>query len=111
MIAVVRAWSGWWRRRVEEIDSSSTLRIYGACLAAIHLLTFMYWSSGGFAVRILSDRSPVCWPFFEECSAAHGASRHTVQLLLWCYGIAAAATTFVFARQSIGNRSASGALA
>ncbi len=89
----------WWHRRVEHVARSSTLRIYGGCLAAIHLLTFVYWSAGGLAARILSDRSPVCWPFFEDCAQAHGFSRHTVQLVLWLYGLAATATTLAFVRR------------
>jgi len=85
-------------RRVAHIAESSTLRTYGACLAAIHLLTFVYWHANGFAVRVITDRSPVCWPFFEDCQAAHVMSRHSVQTTLWLYGIAAGVTILLFLR-------------
>ena len=92
----------WWRRRIELIASSTTLRLYGACLAGIHLLTFVYWGANGFAARILADRSPVCWPFFEDCTDAHVLSKRGVVILLWVYGIGAGITVFAFVRRRVG---------
>jgi len=89
----------WWQRRVDHVRGSTALRWYGACLAAIHLLTFVYWDLGGFAARILGDRSPVCWPFFEDCSSAHVLSKHGVETALWLYGIGASATILAFTRR------------
>ena len=79
------------------------MRVYGACLAAIHLLTFLYWTSSGAASRLLADRSPVCWPFFENCAVGHGLAKSTVTIVMWLYAIGAAAATLAFfRRRSIG---------
>jgi hypothetical protein len=56
-----------WGREVQE---HSALRWYGVFLCLAHLVTWYRWQwDGAFAVQVLEDGLPLCWPFFQQCDA------------------------------------------
>ena len=60
--------AGFFRRNVEEIRADPVLRVYGAILAFVHFLTFVFWRGDAPLQTVLpAQATPICWPFFEEC--------------------------------------------
>jgi hypothetical protein len=43
---VISSVGGFFRRNVEEIAADPVLRVYGAVLAFVHALTFLFWRRG-----------------------------------------------------------------
>ena len=59
----------YFRRQMNEINSSRELQLYGACLSLLHLAGTIWWIQTG-AIHFLTDRSrALCWPVFENCYA------------------------------------------
>ena len=57
------------KKNEAEIANDRVLQIYGAMLAAIHVLTWIYWNYQTDLVGILTDGNvfPICWGFLEGC--------------------------------------------
>src|SRR5688572_10693546 len=91
-----------WRARIELVKTSSTYRVYGACLAATHLFTFLYWYRG-FFLRVVTDEAPICWPFFEDCAVVHDIPEPTYHVVMWLYAAGAAAALAAFLRPTTGG--------
>jgi hypothetical protein len=81
---MTRAVRRFFRRNVQEIAADPVLRIYGAVLAVVHVLTFLHWQPG--LGRILAPEAmPICWPFFEECHRFRVLGAGAVRAFLWGY--------------------------
>src|SRR5262245_59001304 len=58
---------GYLRSQIAEIQSDRVLRLYGAAMAALHVLTVCYWIEQR-AVGFLHSRAePICWPLMPAC--------------------------------------------
>jgi hypothetical protein len=53
--------------QVAEIRHDRVLRIYGAALAALHVLTAAYWIDQRTIAFLHSRAEAICWPIFQEC--------------------------------------------
>jgi hypothetical protein len=93
---------GFFRRNVEEISGDPVLRAYGAILAFVHVLTFLFWRRGTPLQAVLpAGATPICWPFFEECHRFRFLTAAGVEALLWAYlGLALLALVLFVLRSS-----------
>lgn len=87
---------------IREISQSPVLRGYGCALALVQVLTFIFFTAHKVVPRMLTQRSDViCWPYFEDCTAA-GAfwTERLAWILLYTYLAFAvlSAITFLIAR-------------
>jgi hypothetical protein len=85
------------RGNVAEIAADPALRLYGAALAATHVLGFLYWRFHHRISVALDPRTdPICWPFFEDCWRWRLLDPGTVDAVLWVYVAAAVACMALF---------------
>src|SRR5690349_2895469 len=77
----------WIRRNIREIADDPILRVYGALLAAIHVLTFWVWHGSADLATVLGpDAEPICWPFWESCWRYRFHDMASLRALIWIYG-------------------------
>jgi hypothetical protein len=77
---------GFFRRNVEEIRADPVLRAYGAILAFVHVLTFLFWRGDAPLQSVLPvQATPICWPFFEDCHRFRFLTAGGVDAVLWTY--------------------------
>src|SRR5262249_24503821 len=77
----------WGLKNIREIAADPVLRVYGALLAAIHVLTFWFWHRSEDLVTVLGPGAePICWPFWESCWRYRFHDAAAVRALLWTYG-------------------------
>jgi hypothetical protein len=89
------------RRNVEEIRADPVLRVYGAGLALVHVLTFLFWRGDAPLQAVLPvQATPICWPFFEDCHRFRFPAPAGVDALLWAYLALALAAMALFARRA-----------
>ncbi len=77
--------AAYFRKNIAEIAADPVLRIYGAALAALHVLTFLSWRSFSLETMLARGHLGICWPFFENCSQYRLLSPEGVRLVLWGY--------------------------
>lgn len=82
------------KKNIEEIAQSRALTVYGACLAAVHILTFHQWRQFG---RVLLDRNdPICWPFAIDCHWMRVWSETGLQIFFVAYLLLAVIGVLLF---------------
>ena len=87
-------------KSIGEIERDPALRLYGAFIAATHVLSFLHWKLvHPAAVFLSSEVTPVCWPFFDECHRWRVLDRAGADAVVWSYGAAALVVTAAFARR------------
>lgn len=92
---MMNAVSNWWFQQISEISSSRALRIYGAILAAIHLLTAYFWRT--MAPDVLTDKTySICWAFFPSCEAIRFNNENLIWGAIVLYGLFAVVTGLLF---------------
>jgi hypothetical protein len=90
----------WIRRNVREIADDPVLRIYGALLAAIHVLTFWFWHQSADLMTVLGpDAEPICWPFWESCWRHRLHDPASLRIVVWSYGVLAVLPIVLFTRR------------
>jgi len=90
----------WIRQNVREIADDPVLRVYGALLAAVHVLTFWFWHASADLTTVLGpDVEPICWPFWESCWRYRFHDLSSVRALIWSYGVLAVLPLVLFARR------------
>ncbi len=88
------------RRNVREIADDPVLRVYGALLAAIHVLTFWFWHQSADLAAVLGpDAEPICWPFWESCWRHRFHDLTSLRIVVWSYGVLAVLPIVLFARR------------
>ncbi len=93
--------AGFFRRNVEEIRADPVLRVYGAILAFVHVLTFVFWRGDAPLQSVLPvQATPICWPFFEDCHRFRFLTPAGVDAILWTYLALALLTMAFFARRA-----------
>ena len=85
------------RRQIDEIASDRVLRIYGALLAASHLLTLAWWVHTDLAPVLSAASEHLCWPWLESCHRWPYPSAEAVTVLFAVYGLLSVATAGLFA--------------
>jgi hypothetical protein len=88
-------------RNIEEIASDPALRVYGAALAMLHVLSFVLWRSFGLDTVLSAGRLGICWPFFERCADYRFLTPAGVRLTLWLYLAAGVAAFLLFASRRL----------
>lgn len=84
-------------RNIDEIREDPVLRVYGACLAATHVLTFFYWKFSFSLEKVLATSSEViCWPFWEDCHVFRQGALAYADWNVWLLVYLAAAVTCAF---------------
>src|ERR1041385_3568009 len=85
----------WIDRQIEEIESDSALRWYGAALALVNAITAIYWLIVHPIARILDPRlTPICWPLIPNCQALrllNPVALNTIVVTLLCAAVCNAA--------------------
>lgn len=102
----------WWRDNTSEIDNDIGLRYFGAALALVHGLTYIFWRHRfGFLSQAAEGAyDSVCWPFFPACEALHVIQEEYLILFLQMYGLLALATAGCFLLRRVNIHLALGAL-
>ena len=89
-----------WRafsRNIAEIRSDPALRLYGALLAFLHVLSFFFWRLGWRLENYITVDAPaLCWPFFENCHAYRFLDETGVLVLLGFYLALAVVSMLLF---------------
>lgn len=94
---------GFIRANIEEIARDPALRIYGAMLGLLHVLSYLHWERVQPLAKILdpSIGPAICWPFFESCGHWRLLSEAGVERLLLAYYLFAVATMVLFAKRKL----------
>ena len=77
--------AGFFRKNIDKIGVDPVLRVYGAALASLNVLTFFVWRSFSLDIFLSAGHQGFCWPFFENCSAYRLLSPGGVRAVLWFY--------------------------
>ena len=57
------------RRHIEEIHNDAGLRLYGALLAFLQVLSAVYWLARGTTGWLAKGSEAICWPSFPDCES------------------------------------------
>jgi hypothetical protein len=83
-------------RQVEEIRADPVLRVYGAGLALINLLSVLFWRVMGEQSAMSRAAEPICWPLVPDCQRWRWLSLGQVETLLQVFGLASAIVAALF---------------
>jgi hypothetical protein len=67
LAAPARALARMLAAQVEEIRNDTVLRLYGAGLALINVLTVLFWRAAGEQTVMDRASEPICWPLLPSC--------------------------------------------
>jgi len=94
--------AGFFRRNLHEIAADPVLRLYGAALAALHVLTFLSWRALSVEEMIDAHGVGICWPFFERCADFRFLSAAGARNVLWLYlAVSLVAVLLFFSRRLV----------
>jgi hypothetical protein len=82
--------------QVEEIRTDPVLRVYGAGLALVNLLSVMFWRLEGEQNVMSRAAEPICWPLLPGCERWRGLTLGQVETLLEVFGLASAIVAALF---------------
>src|SRR2546427_10539732 len=97
----MRAVGGFLRAQIAEIARDDTLRWYGAAMAFLHVVTYLYWVDQRIAAFIHAQAEPICWPLLPRCEGLRVLSAAGVTLLLRAYFAAAVGAGLLFASRRL----------
>ena len=72
--------------QVDEIRTDPVLRVYGAGLAFINVLTVLFWRQMGELAAMSQGAEPICWPLLPGCAGWRRFSLGEVESLLQAFG-------------------------
>src|SRR5881296_2692766 len=61
--------AGYFRAQIGEIERDDALRWYGAALAFLHVVTYLYWIDQRVVGFLHAEAEPICWPLAPDCHA------------------------------------------
>src|SRR5213594_2702617 len=88
--------AGYFRAQIAEIERDDALRWYGAALAFLHVVTYLYWIDQRVALFLHAQAEPICWPLAPDCHALRVLPLAGVTLLLRAYFAAAVGVGVLF---------------
>ena len=97
-----RPWAPWrilaraLEAQVDEIRADPVLRLYGAALALLNVLTVQYWRVSGEQTVMSRATEPICWPLVPNCAALRVLSDGEVHRLLQLFTLGAVAVAVLF---------------
>ncbi len=89
------------RRNIDAIGADSALRLYGAALVSLHVLTFYDWRVRSIDTRFAAGQRSICWPFFENCADYRLLGAEGIRIYLWFYLGLAVVGIFFFLRRRV----------
>src|SRR5881628_1238007 len=87
----------YFRAQIGEIERDDALRWYGAALAFLHVVTYLYWIDQRVVGFLHAEAEPICWPLAPDCHALRVLSAAGVTRLLRAYFAAAVGVGVLFA--------------
>ena len=94
---MLAAIAGYFRAQIGEIERDDALRWYGAALAFLHVVTYLYWIDQRVVGFLHAEAEPICWPLAPDCHALRVLSAAGVTRLLRAYFAAAVGVGVLFA--------------
>src|SRR5882762_2678055 len=91
------AFAGYFRAQIGEIERDDALRWYGAALAFLHVVTYLFWVDQRVVGFLHAEAEPICWPLAPDCHVLRVLSAAGVTLLLRAYFAAAVGVGVLFA--------------
>jgi len=97
-----RPWAPWrilaraLEAQVDEIRADPVLRLYGAALALLNVLTVQYWRVSGEQTVMSRATEPICWPLVPNCAALRVLTDGEVHRLLQLFTLGAVAVAALF---------------
>jgi hypothetical protein len=88
---------GFIRSQIAEIERDDALRWYGAALAFLHVVTYLFWVDQRIVAWVHAEAEPICWPLMPECERLRVLSAAGAALLLRAYFAAAIGAGLLFA--------------
>ena len=85
------------RAQIEEIERDDALRWYGAAMAFLHVVTYLFWVSQRVTTFLHAGAEPICWPLVPECGVLRVLSPDGITLVLRAYFAAAVGAGVLFA--------------
>ncbi len=82
--------------QVDEIRADPVLRIYGAGLAVLNVLTVQYWRWSGEQTVMSSGSEPICWPLVPNCGDWRVLAEGEVYRLLQLFSLGAVLVAALF---------------
>lgn len=89
----------YFKKQIQEINQSMSLRLYGLALALTHVWTFFYWNQYRFFVNAQAGQNsePLCFPLFPDCDLFRASlSPNFWWAILILYLFTAVLTVFFF---------------
>jgi len=96
---------------MEEIGADPVLRVYGAALALLNVLTVQYWRVSGEQTVMSRATEPICWPLVPNCAALRVLSDGEVHRLLQLFTLGAVVVAALFLRRRLVPAAWTGLLA
>jgi hypothetical protein len=87
--------------QIDEIGADPVLRVYGAGLALLHVLTFLFWRQMGVESLAAHGAEPICWPLVSNCASLRVLSADQLHWLLRAYCAAALLVAPLFLRRRL----------
>jgi hypothetical protein len=82
--------------QVDEIRADPVLRIYGAGLALLNVLTVEYWRWSGERTVMSRESEPICWPLVPNCADLRVLTADQVHRLLQLFVLGAVIVAALF---------------
>src|SRR5437773_5465682 len=92
---------GYFRAQIAEIERDDALRWYGAAMAFLHVVTYLFWVDQRIAAFVHAQAEPICWPLVPDCEVLRRLSPAGVTLLLRAYFALAIGAGFLFASRRL----------
>jgi len=82
--------------QVDEIRADPVLRIYGAALALVNVLTVLFWRATGEQSVMSRGSEPICWPLVPSCADWRMLTDGEVHRLLQVFALGSVAVAALF---------------
>ena len=92
---------GYFRAQIAEIERDDALRWYGAAMAFLHVVTYLFWVDQRIAAFVHAQAEPICWPLVPDCEVLRRLSPAGVTLLLRAYFALAIGAGLLFASRRL----------
>src|SRR2546422_6563672 len=97
----MRAVGGFLRAQIAEIERDHALRWYGAAMAFLPVVPYLFWVDQRIAAFVHAQAEPICWPLVPDCEVLRRLSPAGVTLLLRAYFALAIGAGLLFASRRL----------
>jgi len=86
----------YFNHQIDEIKSDKALQFYGVFLGLSQVLTFFTWIGSRQRAYFTDIKTPICWPFFENCHEFRISDPQQMKFILIAFGLVSFLSAVLF---------------